>query len=79
MDGFADRPLEVEDGAYPRDFVLPGATSGAEFRVCGINATSTPDAEGGLDTRGLAYTLLAEPRAQFVAADAVWRIKEVKK
>jgi hypothetical protein len=78
VDGFADCSFEVEDSAYAGDLRWPRATSGAEFSSWCIHLTSTPEAEGRLDARGLAHALLAEPRAEFVAADAAWRVEEVK-
>jgi hypothetical protein len=78
MYGFADCAFEIEDGADAWNLKWHSATSKAEPRGGSIELASTPDTEGELNAGGLADTLLAEPRAQFVAADATWGVEEVK-
>lgn len=78
MYGFADCPFEVEYSADAWNLKSHGATSKAEPGGWSIYTASTSKTKGRLNAWGLADALLAEPRAQFVAADAAWRVEEVK-
>ena len=78
MYGFADCPFEVEYSADAGNLPSHAATSKADPGGCSFYGASSAKTKGRLNAWGLADALLAEPRAQFVAADAAWGVEEVE-